>query len=113
MKTFVRWPKSELDAPLAEIFASFDPNPLAAASLGQVHRARLRDDHDADFRDVVVKVQRPDIASIVEVDLSALRRVGSWLMRYRPIREHADVPALLKEFSTTLYEEIDYRPGSR
>jgi predicted unusual protein kinase regulating ubiquinone biosynthesis (AarF/ABC1/UbiB family) len=57
---------------------------------------------------VVVKIQRPHIASIVDVDLSALRRVGKWLMRYRPIREHADVPALLKEFSATLYEEIDY-----
>lgn len=98
----------ELDATLMEIFASFDPEPLAAASLGQVHRARLRDDHDADFREVVVKVQRPDIASIVDVDLSALQRVGTWLMRYRPIRVHADVPALLKEFSITLYEEIDY-----
>ena len=100
--------ESELDAPLTKVFASFDPNPLAAASLGQVHRARLRTGHDADFQDVVVKVQRPNIASIVETDLSALRRVGKWLMRYRPIREHADVPALLKEFSVTLYEEIDY-----
>jgi predicted unusual protein kinase regulating ubiquinone biosynthesis (AarF/ABC1/UbiB family) len=100
--------EAELGAPLTEIFASFDPEPLAAASLGQVHRARLRDEHEADFHKVVVKVQRPDIASIVDVDLSALRRVGSWLMRYRPIREHADVPALLREFSATLYEEIDY-----
>jgi predicted unusual protein kinase regulating ubiquinone biosynthesis (AarF/ABC1/UbiB family) len=108
--------ESELKAPLSELFASFDPDPLAAASLGQVHRAKLKPalseiegfQEKADFRDVVVKVQRPDIASIVDVDLSALRRVGSWLMRYRPIRKHADVPALLDEFSATLYEEIDY-----
>ncbi len=100
--------EAELNAPLTETFASFDPEPLAAASLGQVHRARLKSQEEADFRDVVVKIQRPHIASIVDVDLSALRRVGSWLMRYRPIHEHADVPALLKEFSTTLYEEIDY-----
>jgi predicted unusual protein kinase regulating ubiquinone biosynthesis (AarF/ABC1/UbiB family) len=100
--------EAELGASLLETFASFDPDPLAAASLGQVHRAKLNPGKEADFRDVVVKVQRPGIASLVDVDLSALRRVGSWLMRYRPIREHADVPDLLKEFSATLYEEIDY-----
>jgi predicted unusual protein kinase regulating ubiquinone biosynthesis (AarF/ABC1/UbiB family) len=108
--------EAELKAPLSELFASFDAEPLASASLGQVHRARLRPaqsngegaENEADFRNVVVKVQRPNIAAIVDVDLSALRRVGFWLMRYRPIRDHADVPALLKEFSITLYEEIDY-----
>lgn len=108
--------ETELGAPLAEKFEWFDESPLAAASLGQVHRARLKVQEarvepgrsEADFRDVVVKVQRPDIASIVDVDLSALKRVGNWLMLYRPIREHADVPALLKEFSATVLEEIDY-----
>ncbi|MCE9645992.1 MAG: AarF/ABC1/UbiB kinase family protein [Chloroflexi bacterium] len=100
--------EEELGAPLAEKFEWFDENPLAAASLGQVHRAKLRPGEDADFLNVVVKIQRPGIASIVTVDLSALRRVGAWLMRYRPVREHADVPALLREFSATVYEEIDY-----
>lgn len=100
--------EEELGAPLTEKFEWFDENPLAAASLGQAHRAKLRVDENLDFVNVVVKVQRPNIASIVDVDLSALKRVGKWLMYYRPIREHADVPALLREFSTTVYEEIDY-----
>jgi len=101
--------EKELGAPLGEKFEWFDESPLAAASLGQVHRARLRVEDEADgFRNVVVKIQRPSIELIVEVDLSALKRVGNWLMRYRPIREHADVPALLREFSTTVREEIDY-----
>lgn len=101
--------EKELGAPLTAKFEWFDESPLAAASLGQVHRARLRVEDEAEgFRNVVVKIQRPNIESIVEVDLSALRRVGNWLMRYRPVREHADVPALLREFSTTVREEIDY-----
>lgn len=100
--------EQELGASLAEKFEWFDESPLAAASLGQVHRARLKGSEDADFVNVVVKVQRPSIASIVTVDLSALQRVGGWLMRYRPVREHADVPALLREFSASVYEEIDY-----
>ncbi|MBK8618083.1 MAG: AarF/ABC1/UbiB kinase family protein [Anaerolineales bacterium] len=98
----------ELGASLAEKFEWFDENPLAAASLGQVHRARLKGSEEADFVNVVVKVQRPSIASIVTVDLSALQRVGRWLMYYRPVREHADVPALLREFSASVHEEIDY-----
>jgi predicted unusual protein kinase regulating ubiquinone biosynthesis (AarF/ABC1/UbiB family) len=101
--------EEELGAPLSEKFEWLDENPLAAASLGQVHRARLRVEEEADFTNVVVKVQRPNIASIVEIDLSALKRVGKWLMYYRPIREHADVPALLREFSDTVYEEINYK----
>jgi len=101
--------EQELDAPLTEKFEWFDESPLAAASLGQAHRARLRVEDEADgFRNVVVKIQRPSIELIVEVDLSALKRVGNWLMRYRPVREHADVPALLREFSSTVREEIDY-----
>jgi predicted unusual protein kinase regulating ubiquinone biosynthesis (AarF/ABC1/UbiB family) len=100
--------EQELGAPLTEKFEWFDENPLAAASLGQAHRAKLRADENLDFVNVVVKVQRPNIAAIVDIDLSALKRVGKWLMYYRPIREHADVPALLREFSATVYEEIDY-----
>lgn len=105
----------EFSASLAEKFAWFDEQPLAAASLGQVHRARLSGEtpEAEHFQAVVVKILRPNIEQIVEVDLSALRIVGGWLMRYRPIREHADVPALLEEFSASLHEEIDYELEAR
>ncbi len=102
--------EQELGAPLTELFAVFDPSPLAAASLGQVHRACLREDAPAaaDFRKVVVKIQRPYIESLIEVDLMALRRFGGWLQRYEPIRRRADVAALIEEFSLTIRREVDY-----
>jgi predicted unusual protein kinase regulating ubiquinone biosynthesis (AarF/ABC1/UbiB family) len=102
--------ETEMGRPLAESYATFDETPLAAASLGQVHRARLLEPAAAEigFADVVVKVQRPHIEQVVEVDLSALRRVGGWLRRYKPINDHADVAALIEEFATTTRAEIDY-----
>ena len=102
--------ESELALTLAEHYESFDESPLAAASLGQVHRACLReaDAAQAGFTDVVVKVQRPHIEQVVEVDLAAMRRVGGWLQRYKPVSERADVNALIDEFAATAREEIDY-----
>jgi predicted unusual protein kinase regulating ubiquinone biosynthesis (AarF/ABC1/UbiB family) len=57
---------------------------------------------------VVVKVQRPDIQEIVDTDLAALRVVSGWVHRYPPIRRRINVPALMEEFSRSLYEEMDY-----
>jgi predicted unusual protein kinase regulating ubiquinone biosynthesis (AarF/ABC1/UbiB family) len=108
--------EADLGAPLAERFAHFDEVPLAAASLGQVHRAELRapgESPDSPLITVVVKVQRPDIETIVATDLAALRTVGNWLHRYRPIRRRADVPKLLEEFTRILYEEMDYLAEGR
>ncbi|KUG54337.1 ABC transporter [Serinicoccus chungangensis] len=101
---------AELNRPVDERFAWFEETPLAAASLGQVHRARLRaaEAQELGFEDVVVKVQRPHIQQVIEVDLAALRRVGGWMERYRPIRQRADVRALVEEFATTTLQEVDY-----
>ncbi|MBN9190410.1 MAG: AarF/ABC1/UbiB kinase family protein, partial [Microbacterium sp.] len=70
--------EAELGAPLDRVFAWFDEVPVAAASLGQAHRARLAEEDAAvvGFDAVVVKVQRPGIQAIVDVDLAALRRVA-------------------------------------
>ena len=75
--------------------------PMASASIGQVHYAHLcvTDRRMVTLPAVVVKVQRPHIEEIVEIDLAALRMVGGWLQRYRPIRKRANVPRLLDEFS--------------
>lgn len=102
--------EAELGARLEDVFERFEPDPLAAASLGQVHRARLQANaaEAAGFQDVVVKIQRPFIEQLVEVDFSALHRVAGWLMHYGPIRKRVNVPALVKELETTVYQEIDY-----
>ena len=102
--------ESELGMPLELAYASFEPVPIAAASLGQAHRARLSPAIAADlgFADVVVKVQRPGIEQVVEVDLAALRRVARWLSRVRIVSSRADAPALVEEFAATSLEEIDY-----
>jgi len=106
--------EEDLGAGLAEKFESFDEIPLAAASLGQVHRARLcTTDVKGDFCEVVVKIQRPHIDQLIEIDLTALRQVGEWLKRYRPISKRADVPALVQEFSDTIREEVDYLAEGR
>lgn len=107
--------EAEFGRPLDEVFASFEAEPLAAASLGQAHRAVLKPDDAAEtgFADVVVKVQRPSIDKIVETDLAALRRVGQWLTRYKPVASRVDVPALVEEFATTSLEEIDYLGEAR
>jgi predicted unusual protein kinase regulating ubiquinone biosynthesis (AarF/ABC1/UbiB family) len=118
--------RSELGADVEDVFADFRAEPMASASLGQAHRARLRrpptDGADAadrtagtdsvvapdDARDVVVKVQRPGIEDVVEVDLAALRKVAGWLSHVRVISSRVDLPAIVGEFATTSYEEVDY-----
>jgi predicted unusual protein kinase regulating ubiquinone biosynthesis (AarF/ABC1/UbiB family) len=117
--------EAEFDAPLSTQFDWFETTPLAAASLGQVHRANLTPSSGSSLLldptgrkdnfcgEVVVKVLRPNIEQIIETDLAALKTVGRWLDRYGPIRKRADVPSILDEFSRVLYEEIDYLSEGR
>ncbi|WP_322821538.1 ABC1 kinase family protein [Chloroflexus sp.] len=98
----------ELGAPPSEIFRSFETDCVAAASLGQVHYAVL---HDG--REVAVKVQRPWIDKIIEVDLSAVTWVVRLIKNYPPIRRRADLEALLAEFARVLVQELDYVQEAR
>ncbi|WP_431803337.1 ABC1 kinase family protein [Microbacterium sp. bgisy203] len=100
----------ELGVPLARAYAWVDETPLAAASLGQAHRTRLAADDAAiaGFTDVVVKVQRPGVDELVEIDLAALRTIGERLSRIRFVASRVDAPALVEEFAVTSREEVDY-----
>jgi predicted unusual protein kinase regulating ubiquinone biosynthesis (AarF/ABC1/UbiB family) len=102
--------EEELGVPLGQAFAWVEETTIAAASLGQAHRARLlpSDAAETGLKDVVVKVQRPGIDAIVDVDLAALRKVGGWLSHFRLVSTRADMPALVEEFAQTSFEEIDY-----
>jgi predicted unusual protein kinase regulating ubiquinone biosynthesis (AarF/ABC1/UbiB family) len=111
----------ELGGPIEGKYHYFSETPLAAASLGQVHAAKMRvssqdlgdQSTNLSLVDVVVKIQRPNIEKIIATDLEALRRVGQWVRYYKPIRKRANIPAMLDEFSRTLYEEIDYLAEGR
>jgi len=100
--------EAELGRPIQEAFQIFDAETIAAASLGQVHRAVLPTGEQ-----VVVKVQRPGIDALIAVDLDALHWAIGWLKRYRALTRRANLDALFAEFSTTLYEEIDYLAEGR
>ncbi len=95
--------EKELGQPIAAIFTSIEPLPVAAASLGQAHHVTLKNGQR-----VIVKIQRPGIEAIVAVDLAAIRTGVTWLKRYGPIRRRADLDELFDEFGRTLYQELDY-----
>lgn len=94
----------ELQVRLSNLFATFDSTPLAAASLGQVHRATLRDG-----REVVVKVQRPGIREQVREDMEVLADLAGFLDRHTEVGRRYGFAQLLEEFRKALMDELDYR----
>ncbi|HEV8615753.1 MAG TPA: AarF/UbiB family protein [Methylomirabilota bacterium] len=94
---------SELGVRLSKAFDEFEPTPLAAASLGQVHRARLRDG-----RRVAVKVQRPGVRERVAEDLEALAEIVTFLDGHTEVGARYQFTRLLEEFRRSLLRELDY-----
>ena len=95
--------EQELGKPISLLFAEFNPTPLAAASLGQVHKARLHTGED-----VVVKVQRPGLARLFNLDFEILHRLVRWLNRLLKDVRKFNLEAIYREFFELLYLEIDY-----
>lgn len=96
--------EAELGARINKVFAKFSREPLAAASLGQVHSAALRCG-----RPVVVKVQRPGIAQQIEQDFAALEEMAGFLNRHTRLGQKYQIRNLLEEFQNSLASELNYR----
>ncbi len=96
--------ESELGRSLPECYAEIDNEPVASASLGQVYRARL-----SSGEEVAVKVQRPGLERIISFDVGILFKIVKLMNRFFPrANENADWEGMLREFHTTIFEEMDY-----
>jgi len=100
--------ESELRAKLTDIFETFEDTPVAAASLGQVYRAKLRTGQI-----VAIKVQRPNIREQIDFDIAVLRRIARRLERYPNLVRGVDWRGTLDAFHTTVHEEMDFEQEAR
>ncbi|GBF89282.1 uncharacterized aarF domain-containing kinase, chloroplastic [Raphidocelis subcapitata] len=95
--------RSELGIPPSFVFSEISPEPVAAASLGQVYRARLK----SGGAEVAIKVQRPGVVEAIALDTYILRHAAGALRAAR--RLNTDLPALVDEWASSLFRELDYR----
>jgi predicted unusual protein kinase regulating ubiquinone biosynthesis (AarF/ABC1/UbiB family) len=100
--------EKELGKKINQVYEEFDVEPIAAASLGQVYRARLFTGEE-----VAVKVQRPNLAGIIKGDIEILRKVAKFAERFPSLNENADWAGMLREFDETIHEEMDYASEGR
>ena len=96
--------QAELQAPVDELFQSFDLQPLATASMAQVHRAVLRDGTE-----VAVKVQRPGVRQRIEIDLEVLREVARFAAKHTKVGARYGLLQMVRELETSLTQELDFR----
>ncbi len=95
--------EAELDRKISETYSEISPEPVAAASLGQVYKARL-----ITGEEVAVKVQRPNLLPILSLDLYLMRWAAGWLGPLLPLNLGHDLCLIVDEFGIKLFEEIDY-----
>ncbi len=98
----------ELGLKINEVYAEFELQPVAAASLGQVYRARLHTGEE-----VAVKVQRPNLEATIKGDIVILKKVAKFAERFPQLNQNADWAGMLREFDVTVHEEMDYSAEGR
>jgi ubiquinone biosynthesis protein len=96
--------ESELHASIQDLFLSFDPQPLATASMAQVHRAVLRDGSE-----VAIKVQRPGVRQRIEIDLEVLREVTQFAAQHTTWAVRYGLVPMVRELELSLHQELDFR----
>ena len=99
---------AELGVKISKAFASFEEKPIAAASLGQVHRATMRDG-----REVAVKVQRPDIRETIVKDLAALEEIAAFAESHTAVGRRYQFTRMVEEFHKSILRELDYKQEAR
>ena len=100
--------EAELGRTVQEAYAEFDVKPVAAASLGQVYRARLHSGEE-----VAVKVQRPNLSATIRGDIEIMKKIAKFAERFPALNENADWGGMLSEFDETIHEEMDYAAEAR
>ncbi|NIQ03859.1 MAG: hypothetical protein GWM98_28840, partial [Nitrospinaceae bacterium] len=95
--------EKDLKSPLDALFPSFEENPIASASLGQVHRARLKSGSS-----VAVKVQRPNIQRTIKIDMEILMHLATLMERHLEGWGLYNAPKLVEEMTATIEKELDY-----
>src|SRR5438270_1898489 len=96
--------QAELHAPVSELFQCFDAQPLATASMAQVHRAVLRDGSE-----VAVKVQRPGVRQRIEIDLEVLREIAQFAARHTSVGARYGLVQMVHELELSLNQELAFR----
>jgi len=99
---------AELGVKISKAFATFEEKPIAAASLGQVHRATMRDG-----REVAVKVQRPDIRETIVKDLTALEQIAAFAESHTEVGKRYQFTQMVEEFQKSILRELDYKQEAR
>jgi aarF domain-containing kinase len=101
--------REDLGAPASELFVELDPRPLAAASIAQVHTARLRERGGSPGSEVVLKVQRPGIAALASADVAIMRLFARLANAVSPLARNSNVVGFVDDFAVNLSQELDFR----